>query len=435
MQKRHPDHPLPPSSRCLSALVVLLLLILTYILPPVADAAELRISGYIKNFNIALDMPPVEGMEDQAASGVFSNRFRTRIFWQPLGNMSLDVAYELMPRVMGEDATSAMVILKPMTQGGYRIYDLEPNLYPSTGEAKGSFSLVQNLDRLKVTLCFGFGDIYLGRQPIAFGSARAVNPTDVLAPFAYQELDKEERYGVDGLRLRVPLGMMSELDVGAVFGDEFHIKRSAGFVRLKGYAWQTDLCLIATAFKENLLLGLDVARAIGGAGTWIEAAYTMPNALKNDNTDNQSEEYWRASTGVDYNLADGLYGFLEYHYSGAGSEQPADYLNNAETVAHSEGGVYLLGRHYLVPGLMYQVTSLLILLPQVLFNIEDGSCLASARLEYNIKSDVYLEAGAFVGLGKDARLAGNDGSTITIVPGSEFGLYPSFYFTSIRVYF
>ena len=53
-------------------------------------------------------------------------------------------------------------------------------------------------------------------QAIAWGSAFVINPTDVIAPYVYNALDQEERYGVDALRVRVPTGALSETDLGYV---------------------------------------------------------------------------------------------------------------------------------------------------------------------------------------------------------------------------
>ncbi|MBN2105171.1 bifunctional alpha,alpha-trehalose-phosphate synthase (UDP-forming)/trehalose-phosphatase [bacterium] len=54
--------------------------------------------------------------------------------------------------------------------------------------------------------------VYCGRQDIVWGSARTVNPMDVIAPFSFGSLDTEDRRGVDAIRLRIPVGCMGEID-------------------------------------------------------------------------------------------------------------------------------------------------------------------------------------------------------------------------------
>ena len=63
--------------------------------------------------------------------------------------------------------------------------------------------------------------------------------------------------------------------------------------------------------------------------------------------------------GIDYNFSQGIYTFAEYHLNTAGSASASKYLTRPNRSAYAEGGVYLLGQHYLAPGLTYQATPLL----------------------------------------------------------------------------
>ena len=105
-------------------------------------------------------------------------------------------------------------------------------------------------------------------RSIAFGMAKVINPTDVLAPYDIATLDTEERLGVDALRVKIPLGLLGEFDAGIVAGRHFKIAESAAFLRTKFYKSGTDIALIAQAFKNNLLIGANFARDIKGAGIW-----------------------------------------------------------------------------------------------------------------------------------------------------------------------
>jgi hypothetical protein len=61
---------------------------------------------------------------------------------------------------------------------------------------------------LLLTIKIGAADIFIDRQAVAWGSGRLFNPTDVVTPYAFNELDKEERLGVDAVRVRVTLCRM-----------------------------------------------------------------------------------------------------------------------------------------------------------------------------------------------------------------------------------
>jgi hypothetical protein len=116
--------------------------------------------------------------------------------------------------------------------------------------------------------------------------------------------------------------------------------------------------------------------------------------------------------------------------SGAGAGEPEDYLDNLSQPAYTDGGVYLMGKHYFVPGLTFQITPLISLGGVVLSNISDPSVFPSLQIEYNFAQDIYLSAGGFIGIGK--RPETEDEETQF---RSEFGGYPTLLFSSFRIYF
>ena len=105
---------------------------------------------------------------------------------------------------------------------------------------------------------------------------------------------------------------------------------------------------------------------------------------------------------------------------------------NFSKPAYTEGSVYLMGRHYLIPGITYQLNPLITFTGQSLINLADRSIFAAPQAEYNIASDFYLGAGAFISLGR--KPAANGEGTPGILR-SEFGAYPNIYFASFRYYF
>jgi hypothetical protein len=267
-------------------------------------------------------------------------------------------------------------------------------------------------------------DISIGRQPVSFGSAHVINPSDIIAPFTYNTIAKEELVGVDALRVRTPLADMGELDLGVVFGEDFEPEKSAAFVRLKTYQISTDISFMTMIFRENILLSIDLVRSIGGAGAWIEAAQTLAGGAADYRPE---ENYFRLSVGSDYSITSKLYAYIEYHYSGAGNGRSEEYLKAIEETAFTDGAVYLLGRHYLAPGAAYEITPILVFNANALLNLEDGSILASPGFEYSITQDIYFQLMAFIGIGEESR--------DPLRPENEFGLYPDIYYVGLNFYF
>ena len=385
---------------------------------------ELQISGYYKNFSTGLDSP----LPDEPIFGAVNNRLRLNCTYAPIDTLSFDLSYDFAPRIQDPSLFSEPPIAAATDSPRYRVADFDSTIYPGKNDPAGSFGLFQNLDRASIAYGADFGDITIGRQAIAWGSARVVNPTDVVAPYAYNQLDTEDRIGVDAIRVQIPIGVLGEFDTGYVFGEDLALEKSAFFLRSQLNAIETDFSIILLGFREHLMTGFDIARGIGGAGFWLEAGYVYANAFDSENA--EAENYLRASIGLDYSFGGVAYGFIEYHFSGAGAGAPGDYLANLAQPAYTDGGVYLMGKHYLVPGLTYQITPLISLSGVILSNVSDLSVFPSLQVEYNLAQDIYLSAGGFIGIGK--RPETEDEETQF---RSEFGGYSSFYFLSFRIYF
>jgi len=418
--------------------LLLLGAIITYLAPTAHTSDWLSINGYYKSYFTAYDYPDIDFLDsdDDAISAAVNNRVRLEAGLEITDWLSLAGAYDFLPRVMSDkiEGTTGYLMFLGSLQPDYRVDDFRERLYPGPDESIDNFGIYQNLDRLYLTLESRYADFYIGRQPIAWGSARVINPTDILAPYAFNELDVEDRIGVDAVRVRIPIGFMGEIDAGYVFGGDFEYERSAMFLRSKFYYRRNDISLIAVGFYENLMLGFDWTRPIGGAGFWLEGAYIFNKALTGDDRGG-GRDFFRATVGADYSLRDGTYLFMEYHFSGVGTNDIDEWRDVITNPSFETASIYLIGKHYLAPGIAYQITPLLILNGQILANLGDPSMFIMPSVEYNIAENIYLSGGAYFGLGKsvdyDYGFTGIDG----IHYNSEFGNYPDFYFTSFRIYF
>lgn len=399
-----------------------------------SQAEDFDLSGYYKNFNVVLNQREAlrsPGAPDISAMSV--NRLRLRIDWSVTSDLAFHGAYSIAPRIQDEGLYGGESFIAGPAPRSYRGADLEHRLYPES-QPSGSFALFHNLDRAYMSLALPFADLYLGRQAIAWGSARVINPTDIIAPYTFEELDTEERIGVDAFRMRIPLGFMSELDFGYVAGNEFTPKNSALFLRGKTYIAQTDLSLMLVYFREHIMTGLNAGRAVGGAGVWLEAAYVLADPFDRGFLGSTTNDYFRGTAGLDYSLSSKAYGFIEVHYSTAGVERNQEYYFNAlQHPAYSDGATYLLGQKYVIPGLSYQLTPLISLNSQIVYNVDDGSTFFGPTLEYNISQNIYLGGGAFLGIGPGPERPTQGGDYILL--NSEFGSYPNLFYTNFRVYF
>ena len=388
----------------------------------VADA-EFRVGGYYKNFSTVFNSP----FPDASMTGIVVNRLRLNLSHTPTDTLSFAFAYDFTPRVQDPLLFSQSPFAVGVASSRYRVVDFDALIYPSADESIGSVGIYHNLDRAAVQFSTDFADFSIGRDAIAWGSARIINPTDVIAPYTYDQLDTEDRVGVDAVRVRIPVGVMGEVDTGYIFGNNFDFDKSAIFLRTQLNAAETDFSILLLEFQRDLLIGLDVARGIGGAGFWLETAYVLVEPF--DGEPDAADDYLRTSVGLDYSFGGETYAFIEYHFNGAGARQPKNYLTNLEQSAYTRGGVYLLSRHYLAPGVTHQVTPLISVSGQMLFNLSDPSTWVAPQVAYNIAEDIHLSVGGFVSIGKRPK----NGESPEFQ--SEFGSYPNLFFSSFRVYF
>ncbi len=401
---------------------ILLICLLTIPLFGVAKA-EFQIGGYYKNFFTTFDSP----LSETQVTGVVINRLRLNLSYAPTDSLSFAFAYDFTPRVQDPSLFSQSPFAIGTDSSRYRVADFDSLLYPGKDEPMGSVGIYHNLDRAAVQFSTDFADISIGRDAIAWGAARIINPTDVVAPFNYDQLDTEDRVGVDAVRIRIPVGILGEVDTGYIFGTNFDFDKSAIFLRTQLNAAETDFSILLLEFQRDLLVGLDIARGIGGAGFWLETAYVFTDPF--DDRRIASDDYLRTSFGLDYSFSGETYAFIEYHFNGAGTDKPDNFLTNLDHSAYTRGGVYLLGVHYLAPGISHQLTPLISISGQMLFNLSDPSTWIAPQIDYNIAEDIHLSVGGFISLGKRPK-----DDDLTQLP-SEFGSYPNLFFSSFRVYF
>ena len=170
------------------SLTLILLLFASFV---EAEESLIDLCGY-SNSNIMIYSIPegygLLGIEEKEYFS-FSNSSRISLITTPVEQLTIEAAYSVMPSV-SELNLSLFSFNSPAVEK-YRIIDLPDNIteYDIGG-------IGENLDRLVFQIRLPFADMTIGRQALSFGSARFFNPTDVFSPFSYQDLNKEEKFGV-----------------------------------------------------------------------------------------------------------------------------------------------------------------------------------------------------------------------------------------------
>lgn len=387
-----------------------LLLLLVSAMPLKADV---NLTGYAKSFAVAQDEIDNDVI---MANEIYQSQNSLRLMWEGFSERIVwQLHYELSPVMVSNELNAAIPTFN-VVGDSYRLTDIDPRLLSEDNKHQ----IYQNLDRFNVQIQMDAGDLTLGRQAISFGSARIINPTDIFLPFDVRTFNTEYRTGVDAVRFQRPWGELGEIDFGLVLGDDADPENSAAFVQLRTNAAGVDYQLAVMRFSEQDLLGFGVQSAIGGMGFWFEAAGVWGD-----------EDYTRLSTGLDYAFSENTFGQIEYHYNGAGSDDPENYLANLQTLPYQRGGVFLSGEHYLMPSFTLQLSPLWFVAAQAIINLSDHSAFGSISAEYNIAEDFYMDFGYYHFMGDDLTVNRMGLPEF----GSEYGPNPNTLYMSIRYYF
>ncbi len=379
--------------------------------------SQVNFSGYLKNYTViqdAIDDGPIR--IDRIYSMQNSGRFMLDMFND---NQVWQLHYEV-----GVDSTSKLQqlgesFMVPERQS-YRLTDIRPTIGPT-----GKKNIVpQNLDRMNVQFQMEGGDLTIGRQAITFGSARIINPSDVFLPFDVRTLNTEYRAGIDAVRFQKPIAQLGELDMGIILGPDGKSENSAAFFQLLTNVSGSDYQFTAMRFAEQNLIGAGVQSALGVLGFWLEAAYVSGD-----------EDYTRASVGVDYAFTERVFGMIEYHLNEAGSSNPDNYLEQLDDAAYTAGGVFLLGKNYLIPTVSWQASALLNLSLSSLANLDDGSMFLNVNANYSLSDNLYMSMGYYHFNGGDFNFSNEAPIEQQFQFGSEYGGNPDSIFVSLQYYF
>ncbi len=304
------------------------------------------------------------------------------------------------------------------------------------------------LDRASVKVSFPFADLTLGRQAVTFGEAYFWNPLDVFLAFDPRQFDREYKPGVDAARLDVPLGDFSGVNViaaagrtilpdGTFEGGEQALEAtwfgSAAlgriFTNVEGWSLTAQGGKVyggyqagggATGEIKEIEVRLEAAHLFADGGPFFPVPVPPP-------TERVVESGTTVVAGVGRRFENTLHLQAEYFYNGLGDSEDLA----ASFVRFQTGGSLDMSRHLLALAATYEI--LPILTGEVAFIVapEDPSLQIQPRLTWSAADEIEVLAGAIVNAGERPEQPAPG----LIVPQSEFGTFPNFYYAEFKVYF
>ena len=374
-------------------------------------------------------------------------RLRLRLVLDVTSRIRSVVHYEHRPRVLssGRLLSSVSAALQGDEEMPFRLHPMvweiasapveASSLDDVLGPASSTFVWEHEIDRLLWTFSLPGGiDITVGRQAIGWGLGRLWTPLDVFAPMTPTDLDREERRGIDAVRLSLSMSQSSMMEVVLVGGreetedGEYEVTWDASALAwlLRVNVWDIDWMLMAGRVGPDRVIGAAVDGQVRGVGLRGEVAMTM---------DEERDRWVQATVGCELGTSFNLTAVVEYHYNGFGTLDTDDYVSRATRMASrmAAGRLSNLGQHYLGATLAWMPGSWGGISLVYIQNLHDGSLLLGPSLEYAISDEVRLSVVALVPIGADPVWTTDPETGVPeLVAHSELGMAAQMYVISIR---
>ncbi|TVQ37621.1 MAG: hypothetical protein EA384_11345 [Spirochaetaceae bacterium] len=280
-------------------------------------------------------------------------------------------------------------------------------------------------DYLYGSVAFGPLDLRVGRQPLAWGTAYAFNPTDLMNPSTMAGLAGVEPPGITAISSSLTVG--DRLGLEGYLGFEDRSRHATALADLSGAdrlpwgvrgrafvgMWDFGLGLARSAEYDPRTDQDDAVRTADYAVTEVSGSIGPvllygETAIEVGTGDWQLKRSLDAAVGARWDPLDRVSLQAEYHRRGRGAADPADYLP-ADLLARR-----LVARDYVVGiGTLSMMDDNLRLMVSSLVNLNDRSSAVLPELSWRITDDFQTALGASIFLGSkqsefDGRLSDED---------------------------
>lgn len=284
--------------------------------------------------------------------------------------------------------------------------------------------LVGRFDRLNVRFNFDGARIVVGRQAISWGVTYFWPLLDLFTPFAPQRIDRDFKEGVDAIRVTVPLGDFSELEVvGAALGSSLS-DDGALAAQVRFHLGRADVGLMGGKFHRDTVAAAYFTTEVRGAAVRGEVSWTLSGDPLERLIDRRA--FWRATLGVDRQIATEVTASLEVSYNGYGVGDSSQYLLLALTDRLARGEVNALGTYYTGGAVNWKIHPLWTLSQAVLVNWQDPSALWIPTLEWSASDNASVLFGGQTGFGEGPGF---------LSLRSEYGAVETSLFAAVKWYF
>jgi hypothetical protein len=365
-------------------------------------ALELRISLKASGLVEREAFDPLPPADRTSGAGLW--RLRLEGLGHPGPATTLEAAYEQRLRVESAGAASAAAGPLPLdAPPPYRLRPLDWPIARGTGLAWR-----HEVDRAAAALRLGPAQLTLGRQAVGWGRGVLFGAVDLFAPFAFLEVDREWRRGVDAARVELRLADRAGAELVVAGAEAAREMAAAG--RLRGAAGDLDGEVVAGWRAGDWLLGLAASGALGGAELHGElAAFRAREALPAGGAFGDPRLAFKAVAGASRRLAvgNGLLLLGEYHHSGFGARSAGRLAALLADPGFQRrllrGDLQIPGRHAAAASASYTFSPVTTASLTALVSPADGSGLLAPQIRLDLSDRVTAVASAVLPFGEAPR--------------------------------
>ena|GEM_PF-432295 len=422
--------------------------------PPDSSAGEepptkskiVELQGTLRNLTAAIH--PLQTPEPTRPEG--STLEQLRLIGKVHAGESVTIESHVVQGFGFSTLPAAAADLGPFGPQRYRALNLTSVWASSERAAAALF-----VDRWSAKIALPWLDVTIGRQAINFSKAYFWSPLDLFLPFGPRTIDREYKSGVDAVRVDVPLGEASGINLVGAAGAPLRYDPAAGSLATPSFA---DLdakssAAIARGFTNvggfdlsvqggSVLGGWHAGGGVAGelltVGVRAEATYFIArdrSALALPAAGGAAPlqvypfvDHPSFVLGFERRFESSIYLSFEYFYNGAAPGNH-DYVTPAIQAALGEA--IDLSRHLVGGVVTYDVTPTIVAkLSGVVGASSTASAFIGPSVDWSLTESVDLSGGALVSVG-----ARPDYSGPAPVLRSEFGSYPNVYFVQFKSYF
>jgi hypothetical protein len=409
-----------------------------------ASARVWNLHGTVRTLAAAFQQPATRNVLD----GASTSEARLTLKIVPNKTITIDshllqvLAFETFPGSINDASTFG-----PLR---YRAFALS-NTFAGTNQSTATLIV----DRLNVKLALSSFDLTIGRQPLNFSKGYFWSPLDVFLPFSPRTIDREFKSGVDAIRLDVPLGRASGINVIAAAGAPltfdfatnqlvqssrvfaFDAGSSAALARAFTDIGGFDLSLQGGSVYGGYHVGAGVAGEVATLGVRAEATYffardTAPLDVPSQPSPVEVQLFRTAPrflVGFERRFENSLYVSAEYLYNGV---VPGNGDYYTPTLQLAFGETPDLSRHLAGVVVSYDIIPTLVARLAGVAGFAPGvSGLIAPSLDWSVAENADFQAGALVSLGRAPTFSADAPPVLQ----SEFGSFPTAYYLFFKLYF